>query len=74
MIPVVKIDMPIPNDFRLYDMGRQIFLAPPKTSQPRGRPRVARRKSQFRNKKLYHCSSCHETRYTIRTCKNPNPT
>ncbi|KAK4276488.1 hypothetical protein QN277_014630 [Acacia crassicarpa] len=74
MTPVVTIDMPNPNDFRLYDIGSQVFLAPPKTSRPPGRPRVERIESQFRNKKIYHCSSCHEEGHTRRTCKNPNPT
>ncbi|XP_028754382.1 uncharacterized protein LOC114713878 [Neltuma alba] len=73
MIPVVTIDMPDINDYRMENILGQTFLQPPRTSRPPGRPRIKRRESQFQNKKTYYCGTCHEAGRTRRTCKNPNP-
>ncbi|XP_028799513.1 uncharacterized protein LOC114754838 [Neltuma alba] len=74
MTPVVTIDMPNPNNYWLQDIASQVFLAPPLTSRPPGRPRINRQESQFQNKKVYHYSACQQVGHTRRTCKNPNPT
>ncbi|XP_028773768.1 uncharacterized protein LOC114730821 [Neltuma alba] len=73
MIPVITIDMPNPNNLRMENIMGQIFLQPPQTSRPPGRPRTTRRESQFQNTKTYHCSRCHQAGHTKKTCKNLNP-
>ena len=73
MIPVVTLDMPQPNDYRLQNRDDQMCLTPPLTARPPGRPRTKRTESQFQNKKIYHCSTCHQAGHTRRTCKNLNP-
>ncbi|XP_028763647.1 uncharacterized protein LOC114721920 [Neltuma alba] len=73
MIPVVTIDRPNPNDYMLQNIGNQVWLYPPTTSRPSGRPRIRRRESQFQNRKIYHCGQCHEPGHSKRTCRNPNP-
>ncbi|XP_028791057.1 uncharacterized protein LOC114746947 [Neltuma alba] len=47
MIPVVPIDRPDPNTILMENISEQIFLFPPQTSRPAGRPRANRRESQF---------------------------
>ncbi|XP_028772552.1 uncharacterized protein LOC114729679 [Neltuma alba] len=73
MIPVATVDMPNPNNYWVENIGSQVFLAPPLTNRPPGRPKVKRRESQFQNRKIYHCSTCKQVGHTRRTCKNPNP-
>ncbi|XP_028779104.1 uncharacterized protein LOC114735576 [Neltuma alba] len=73
MIPVVTIDMPNLNDYRMENISNQILLQPPITSRAPGRPKITRHESQYQDKKIYRCTQCHQVGHTRRTCKNPNP-
>ncbi|XP_025685673.1 uncharacterized protein [Arachis hypogaea] len=73
MIPIETHDMPDVNNLTLTDWENNIFLMPPTTTRPPGRPCKKGRESQFQDVHVYKCSRCDQSGHNRSKCRNPNP-
>ncbi|RYR76982.1 hypothetical protein Ahy_A01g001472 [Arachis hypogaea] len=68
MIPIETHDMPDVNNLTLTDWENNIFLMPPTTTRPPGRPCKKRRESQFQDVRVYKCSRCDQSGHGGKSC------
>ncbi|RYR14660.1 uncharacterized protein LOC110271180 [Arachis ipaensis] len=73
MIPIETHDMSDLNNLTLTDWENNIFLMPPTTTRPPGRPYKKRRESQFQDMRVYKCSRCDQSGHNRSKCRNLNP-